>query len=192
MCDGEKDCGAEDTSDEDSVNCRRQQKCLPNQSECAGGLCLDTEKFCNGKFDCVNDEWVENCRKWLNIYTTYLFLFFLMEKKLLLFFFFCFISVNSSATAKCTELKCAYNCKVTPDGPKCYCALGQEPNGSLCQDFDECTIESTCDQLCKNTPGSFECSCVAGYTKNNNRCLGINSMNKLYIVFLFYFISLLV
>lgn len=67
VCDGEKDCGADDTSDEDSVNCRRQQKCLPNQSECDGGLCLDTEKFCDGKFDCVNDEWVENCRKRFDI-----------------------------------------------------------------------------------------------------------------------------
>lgn len=41
-------------------------------------------------------------------------------------------------------------------------------------DFDECTIQGTCDQICKNTPGSFECSCTTGYFKNNTKCYAIN------------------
>lgn len=41
---------------------------------------------------------------------------------------------DPNAGAKCAELKCSYNCKVTPAGPKCYCPAGQEPvNGTQCQ-----------------------------------------------------------
>lgn len=72
-------------------------KCLPNQSECANGFCLDIANFCDGNWDCDNDEL--NC-------------------------------VN--ATQKCSELKCSYDCKLTPSGPMCYCAQGQAPNGTIC------------------------------------------------------------
>lgn len=102
-------------------------------------------------------------------------------------------SFSVNATQKCFELKCSYDCKLTPSGPMCYCAQGQAPNGTTCYgnyfiiffkinftnelfviDFDECTIQGTCDQICKNTPGSFECSCTTGYFKNNTKCYGIN------------------
>lgn len=67
-CDGDYDCGPLDTSDEDESLCHLKGKCLPNQSECAtpggkGAVCIDTEKFCNGKFDCVDDEYTEYCGK---------------------------------------------------------------------------------------------------------------------------------
>lgn len=39
--------------------------CLPNQSECEGGLCIDTEKFCDDKIDCINDEVFHVCRELL-------------------------------------------------------------------------------------------------------------------------------
>lgn len=77
--------------------------------------------------------------------------------------------------AQCGTLNCSFNCKLTPQGPKCYCAAGQVPvNGTQCMDFDECSIEGMCDQQCRNTPGSYECSCVAGYVKQNNHCVGVN------------------
>lgn len=96
---------------------------------CEPGVCLEIEKFCDGKWDCVNDEL--NCSKNLS---------------------------------RCGSLKCSFDCRDTPEGPKCFCPPGQEPNGTACQDLDECKIEGTCDQLCTNLPGSFRCSCVAGYT----------------------------
>lgn len=40
---------------------------------------------------------------------------------------------DPNAGVKCAELKCSYNCKITPAGPKCYCPIGQEPNGTQCQ-----------------------------------------------------------
>lgn len=75
LCDGDFDCGATDTSDEDQPRCRAAKQCLPNQSECASGICIDTVLFCDGKYDCISDEWVENCGTyrmhsfpiWLNI-----------------------------------------------------------------------------------------------------------------------------
>lgn len=47
-----------------------------------------------------------------------------------LLMFTCFVENGS---AKCAALNCAFNCAMTPVGPKCYCALGQEPNGTKCQ-----------------------------------------------------------
>lgn len=69
MCDHDQDCGSFDTSDEDESLCHMKEKCLPNQSECAspsgtGPVCIYTEKFCDGTFDCVNDEYTEYCGKW--------------------------------------------------------------------------------------------------------------------------------
>lgn len=66
MCDGDYDCRSpRDTSDEDK--CRSTVKCLPNQSECDQSICLDTAKFCDGFFDCLNDELPQHCRKCTNI-----------------------------------------------------------------------------------------------------------------------------
>lgn len=64
VCDGDYDCRSpRDTSDED--NCRSTVKCLPNQSECDRNICLDTAKFCDGHFDCLNDELPQHCRKYI-------------------------------------------------------------------------------------------------------------------------------
>uniref|UniRef100_A0A1B0CM34 EGF-like domain-containing protein n=1 Tax=Lutzomyia longipalpis TaxID=7200 RepID=A0A1B0CM34_LUTLO len=76
--------------------------------------------------------------------------------------------------SKCGTIKCSFDCRDTPEGPKCFCPPGQEPNGTACQDLDECKLEGTCDQLCTNTPGSFRCSCVSGYTRINSHCQAIN------------------
>lgn len=66
MCDKDFDCSGDDKSDEDETLCQFKQKCLPNQSECAstaGIVCIDTERFCDSVFDCVNDEYTEFCGK---------------------------------------------------------------------------------------------------------------------------------
>lgn len=82
---------------------------------------------------------------------------------------------TDNQTAECATLNCSFNCKLTPQGPTCYCTPGQVPvNVTQCEDFDECSIEGMCDQLCHNTFGSYECSCVSGYVKQKNRCLAVN------------------
>lgn len=49
--------------------------------------------------------------------------------------------------AQCATLNCSFNCKLTPQGPKCFCAPGQVPvNVTQCMDFDECSIEGMCDR----------------------------------------------
>lgn len=50
-------------SDEDPTKCHTAKLCLPNQSECEGALCIDTEKFCDDKIDCINDELFNICRE---------------------------------------------------------------------------------------------------------------------------------
>lgn len=77
----------------------------------------------------------------------------------------------------CDQLKCSYNCRKTPQGPKCYCVPGLQPNGTDCVDVDECNDShglSLCDQRCENTPGSYKCSCVSGYQANGTQCVAIN------------------
>lgn len=77
LCDHDYDCGPFDKSDEDESLCQFKEKCLPNQSECAspsgtGAVCIDTEMFCNGQFDCVNDEYTEYCGKNITFFLEYL------------------------------------------------------------------------------------------------------------------------
>lgn len=81
-------------------------------------------------------------------------------------------------------LNCSHACKPTPSGPKCYCDRGQKPNGALCEDFDECSIDGVCDQKCENTPGSYMCRCIDGYASvNKTHCKAINgNLNKIYYV----------
>ncbi|XP_055528067.1 prolow-density lipoprotein receptor-related protein 1 [Wyeomyia smithii] len=146
-CDGDADCGVVekyrtvDVSDEDTELCRSSKHCLPTQTVCSNGKCLDIEKFCDGAWDCSNDE----------------------------------LNCPSNDTAECDALKCSYDCRQTPNGPRCFCAKGSQPNGSVCVDFDECQIEGICDQICKNLPGSYKCTCATGYARNGNKCQAVNA-----------------
>lgn len=116
-------------------------------------------------------------------------------------------AANSTEKARCDALDCSYMCKVTPDGARCFCPTGQEPNGTKClgrfdvwishwryliwielsierivSDVDECLIGDICDHHCRNTNGSFECYCSEGYMKiNNTLCQAINC--KSYSIF---------
>uniref|UniRef100_A0A182SIS6 EGF-like domain-containing protein n=1 Tax=Anopheles maculatus TaxID=74869 RepID=A0A182SIS6_9DIPT len=152
-CDGDVDCGLVenyhmvDTSDEDPQLCRAHKKCLPTQALCGDGKCLEIDRFCDGSWDCSNDEL--NCAS-NNTATA------------------------SAPTSACDALKCSYDCRLTPEGPKCFCAKDSQPNGNVCEDFDECQIEGLCDQLCKNLPGSYQCSCTTGYVKQGNKCIAVN------------------
>lgn len=75
---------------------------------------------------------------------------------------------------QCKGRSCSFNCKVTPQGPMCYCAPGQQPNGTDCVDMDECQVDNVCDQKCINTPGSFKCECQEGYVLSGTDCKAIN------------------
>lgn len=91
------------------------------------------------------------------------------------------IAANRTLLHECDMLNCSYACKPTPSGPKCYCNRGQKPNGMLCEDFDECSIEGICDQMCENTVGSYMCRCIDGYTSVNKtlcRAINGNSINR--------------
>lgn len=62
LCDSDYDCGSPiDESDETLSKCRSKKECSPNQTKCTDDLCIETELFCDGKFDCVDDEYKEFC-----------------------------------------------------------------------------------------------------------------------------------
>eukprot|EP00731_Ephydatia_muelleri_P037032 Em0382g2a len=42
------------------------------------------------------------------------------------------------------------------------------PDGSTCNDIDECQISPKCNQVCSNTNGSYYCSCKAGSLLNSD------------------------
>ncbi|XP_068167610.1 sushi domain-containing protein 1 isoform X3 [Antennarius striatus] len=63
--------------------------------------------------------------------------------------------------------------KLDGSGKVCNCKYGFVGNGRiLCQDKDECQIESSniCGQhtVCHNTYGSYYCTCLSGYKPSNN------------------------
>lgn len=81
----------------------------------------------------------------------------------------------------CKSLKCEYECKVTPHGPRCYCPSGQDlVNATKCVIRKSCVDESMlddgelCDQRCSLVKGKNKCSCVSGYERVNNRCFAVN------------------
>ncbi|XP_047488646.1 low-density lipoprotein receptor-related protein 1-like [Penaeus chinensis] len=78
-------------------------------------------------------------------------------------------------TGQCQSIDCKYGCKPTSRGAKCFCPLGQQPNGSLCVDSNECEVEGSCDQLCTNLENGFACSCTKGYRlEDTSHCRAIN------------------
>ena len=81
---------------------------------------------------------------------------------------------NSSGT--CSNGTCSYGHLDTPcaqqcstsSGAHCACNPGYSGSGVVCNDDNECTLDTDdCDSSpaasCSNTPGSFDCSCPAPY-----------------------------
>lgn len=85
----------------------------------------------------------------------------------------------------CKNLKCDYDCKVTPHGPQCFCPAGQDiVNATKCVVQKECVDDvlddgEVCDQQCINIKGKNKCSCAPGYERVNSRCLGVNGKSCL-------------
>lgn len=83
----------------------------------------------------------------------------------------------------CKNLKCDYECKITPHGPQCFCPPGQDIiNSTKCIVQQKCTENildngtmQSCDQHCVNYQGNNICSCAPGYELFNNKCYGVNS-----------------
>jgi low-density lipoprotein receptor-related protein 1 (alpha-2-macroglobulin receptor) len=84
--------------------------------------------------------------------------------------------------AGCKSLKCEYDCKSTPYGPKCYCPPHQDiVNSTKCVNQKTCREDEneTCDQLCSIVKGRNKCICAAGYERSNQKCHGVNcKLNK--------------
>ncbi|KAF6197572.1 hypothetical protein GE061_008536 [Apolygus lucorum] len=77
----------------------------------------------------------------------------------------------------CNKKKCEFKCKMTKEGPHCYCKDGYKlkTDNSTCVDANECEVDGSCDQICANTFGSFRCSCVPGYKEvNHTKCEAVN------------------
>ncbi|XP_023030772.1 low-density lipoprotein receptor-related protein 1 [Drosophila willistoni] len=55
-CDGEYDCGKGDTSDETNCLDDVAPKCRGFEGKCHNGACLELSRFCDGHWDCDNDE----------------------------------------------------------------------------------------------------------------------------------------
>lgn len=79
----------------------------------------------------------------------------------------------------CKNLKCEYDCKPTPYGPKCFCPPNHEiVNSTKCVLQKTCTEDSVdgelCDQICTSIKGKNKCMCVNGYERINHKCYGTN------------------
>lgn len=78
---------------------------------------------------------------------------------------------NSCAENLCKNLKCDYDCRMTPSGAKCFCPAGQMPeNITKCAPLKSCS-DDACDQLCSIINGAEQCSCVAGYARIMTKCV---------------------
>jgi low-density lipoprotein receptor-related protein 1 (alpha-2-macroglobulin receptor) len=86
--------------------------------------------------------------------------------------------------SQCKTLKCDYDCRMTPQGPKCFCPPNQiTENITKCAHPKKCR-ENSCDQICNiNNNGEEICSCHFGYSKEGRKCVSIDSE--------YYFIILL-
>lgn len=169
---------------ENFLHCKYSRKCIPKEWQC------DSENDCGliGKFnllDPTDEESSLNCSKKCS------------NNKLpcsdgtcLHISKFCDGSVDCENDelvcndhSPCKSLKCAYDCKITPLGPKCFCPLHQDiVNGTKCalqkicneNDFDD----ESCDQLCTFSKGKNKCVCASGYERTNQKCVGINCKFK--------------
>ncbi|XP_066302866.1 von Willebrand factor D and EGF domain-containing protein-like [Branchiostoma lanceolatum] len=56
------------------------------------------------------------------------------------------------------------------------CPEGFTGNGIICEDVDECALDTTndCSYVCENTPGSYRCTCSAGFFLINDQCFDID------------------
>lgn len=97
-----------------------------------GTICIETEKFCNEHFDCINDEYTEYCGECSVRWNSKIAF---TKIKVCKWFVFHWKSDNSTLKADCVALNCSYGCNPTPSGAKCYCINGQQPNGTLCEGF---------------------------------------------------------
>ncbi|XP_068084350.1 prolow-density lipoprotein receptor-related protein 1 [Anabrus simplex] len=77
-------------------------------------------------------------------------------------------------TTACDNINCEHQCRLSQEGPVCYCKPGYRPNGTVCIDADECDVDGSCDQMCINTEGSFRCSCSSGYVQRDMSCKAVN------------------
>ncbi|XP_028412098.1 fibrillin-1-like [Dendronephthya gigantea] len=71
--------------------------------------------------------------------------------------------------------RCHHNatCNKTIGSYTCVCNEGFTGNGTVCEDVDECALEThTCDldATCNNTIGSYTCTCKDGFTGNGTSC----------------------
>lgn len=72
----------------------------------------------------------------------------------------------------CAHEKCPPVCDAN-DNSICSCADGFIMNENMCEDIDECEMNTDeCEHKCKNTYGSFRCSCYKGFfLKDQVKCV---------------------
>ena len=55
LCDGEVDCGLDDTSDEEPSLCANNSSCPAGQTACRDTVCIPTPEHCDDKVDCADN-----------------------------------------------------------------------------------------------------------------------------------------
>lgn len=87
------------------------------------------------------------------------------------------LSHNCAAEATCSNLEGGY---------QCTCADGYVGNGWICNDRDECALDSTnlCDEhaVCTNTVANYTCACESGFAGNGYTCTDVTDPELLLYV----------